>query len=80
MSPTNYHTHSSGTFQSVTFRLDQPVYRALSNACAATGISMNSLVNTAIATYLTTTNLAPMPRPIYRSNYEETIRKLAGGV
>jgi hypothetical protein len=73
------HCHS-GTYTSVTFRIDDPVYRALYNASMTTGMSMNSLVNQALATYFSTTKLYPTPKPVYRSNYEETIRKLSGGM
>jgi hypothetical protein len=62
----------------VTFRLDLPVYQALVNASAVTGVSMNSYVNQALASYLCMNNPYPTPKPIYRSNYEDTIRKLAG--
>jgi hypothetical protein len=71
------HCHT-GAYTSVTFRLDEPVYRALYNASMTTGMSMNSLVNQALATYFVTTPPRALPKPIYRSNYEETIRKLAG--
>jgi hypothetical protein len=72
------HCHS-GAYISVTFRLDDPVYRALVNASSVTGVSMNSYVNQALASYLCMANPYPTPKPIYRSNYEDTIRKLSGG-
>lgn len=73
------HCHAPwGDPQSVTFRLDRPVHDALVNASLTTGMSMNSLVNAAIANYLTTMPIYPTPKPVYRSNYEDTIRKLAG--
>lgn len=75
------HCHAPyGEPKHVTFRIDLPVYNALANASATTGVSMNSLVNTAIANYLTTMPIYPTPKPVYRSNYEETIRKLSGGM
>jgi hypothetical protein len=75
------HNHShAGTYTSVTFRLDEPVYRALYNASVTTGMSMNSLVNQALASYFVTTPPRPLPKPVYRSHYEETIRKLSGGM
>lgn len=73
------HCHS-GAFTSVTFRIDEPVYRALYNASMTTGVSMNSLVNAAIAHYVNTTPLyQPIPKPVYRSSYEAAIKKLSGG-
>lgn len=72
------HCHTWGQPVSVTFRLDEPVYRALANASSVTGVSMNSYVNQALASYLCMYNPYPTPKPVYRSNYEETIRKLAG--
>lgn len=74
------HSHTYGNAQSITFRIDPPVYQALVNASAATGMSMNSLVNTAIANYLASIPMRALPKPVYRSNYEETIRKLSGGM
>jgi hypothetical protein len=72
------HVYAGGMHRNITFRIDEPVYQALSNASTVTGMSMNSLVNTALASYFVNSPPRALPKPIYRSNYEETIRKLAG--
>lgn len=75
------HNHAhTGTYTSVTFRLDEPVYRALYNASTTTGMSMNSLVNSALAHYLTSVPQHPIHKIVYRSRYEDTIKKLSGGM
>jgi hypothetical protein len=58
----------------VTFRLDPAIYGALAARCSAHQISMNSLVNQALALYLS----VPLPQDPHLS-YQNAIRKLSGG-